>query len=70
VKHNVFQLKPAFNVSVHGGLSILPYRLALAGNRTAPPGSAKDLRSMDGALRRKKERINSENPPSRVDQGV
>jgi hypothetical protein len=41
---NVFQQKPAFNVSVKGSHSILPCRLALTGTRTAPPGSAKDVR--------------------------
>jgi hypothetical protein len=42
--NNVFQQKPAFNVSVKESLSILPYRLALTGIRIAPPGSAEDVR--------------------------
>ena len=44
MEHNVFQQKPAFNVSVHGSLSILPCRLALTGMSFAPPGSAEDVR--------------------------
>ena len=40
----VFQQKPAFNVSMQGDLSILPFRLALTGTRIAPPGSAEDVR--------------------------
>jgi hypothetical protein len=48
VQHNnVFQQKPAFNVSVQDSLSILSYRLALTGIRTAPPGSAEDGRYVD-----------------------
>jgi len=46
----VFQQKPAFNVSMQGDLSILPFRLALTGIRTAPPGSAEDVRYADFAL--------------------
>ena len=42
--NNVFQQKPAFNASVQRRLSLLPCRLALTGTRTAPPGSAEDVR--------------------------
>jgi hypothetical protein len=44
---NVFQQKPAFNVSVQGSLSSLPCRLALTGTKTTPPGSAEDVRSAE-----------------------
>jgi len=49
--NNVFQQKPAFNVSVKGSLSILPYRLALTGIRIAPLGSAEDVRSANSSVR-------------------
>jgi hypothetical protein len=38
------EAKPAFNVSVKGSFSILPYRLALTGTSVAPPGFAEDVR--------------------------
>ena len=42
--NNVFQQKPAFNVSVQGSLPIVHHRLALTGTLLAPPGSAEDVR--------------------------
>ena len=48
--NNVFQQKPAFNISVKGGLYILPFRLALTGARTAPPGSAEDVRYVESTF--------------------
>lgn len=42
--NNVFQQKQAFNVSVQGGLSILPCHLALSRIRTAPSGSGEYVR--------------------------
>ena len=45
--NNVFQQKPASNVSMQGSRPVSPYRPALAGTRIALLGSTEDVRSAD-----------------------